>query len=100
MRRVVDEGTGFAIPVVSGTQTVVRAVPEETLSAFLPTEAELTLVAEMARFTYAPVSQGETAGRIVVLLDGELLKEIRLVYESQVPAYQPTLSLRKTLEIA
>ena len=100
MRRVVDEGTGFAIPVVSGTQTVVRAVPEETLSAFLPTEAELTLVAEMARFTYAPVHQGETAGRIVVLRDGELLKEIRLIYESEVPAARQTLSARNTLEIA
>ena len=99
-RTVVDEDLGFDIPVVSGALSTVRAVPEETFSAFLPTEAELTLIAEMARFTYAPVSQGETAGRIVVLLDGELLKEIRLVYESQVPAYQPTLSLRKTLEIA
>ena len=99
-RTVVDEGLGFDIPVVSGALSTVRAVPEETFSAFLPAEAELTLIAEMARFTYAPVSQGETAGRIVVLLDGELLKEIRLVYESQVPAYQPTLSLRKTLEIA
>lgn len=99
-RAVVDEGLGFDIPVVSGTLSTIRAVPEEEFSAFLPTEAELTLIAEMARFTYAPVSQGETAGRIVVLLDGELLKEIRLVYESQVPAAKHTLSLRKTLEIA
>ena len=54
----------------------------------------------MARFTYAPVHQGETAGRIVVLLDGELLKEIRLIYESEVPAARQTLSVRNTLEIA
>ena len=99
-RSVVDESIGFDIPVVSGTLPTVRAVPEEAFSAFLPTDAELTLIAEMARFTYAPVQQGETAGRIVVLLDGELLKEIRLVYESEVPAAQHTLSLRKTLEIA
>ena len=99
-RSVVDESIGFDIPVVSGTLPTVRAVPEEAFSAFLPTDAELTLIAEMARFTYAPVQQGETAGRIVVLLDGELLKEIRLIYESQVPAAKHTLSVRKTLEIA
>ena len=94
------ESIGFDIPVVSGTLPTVRAVPEEAFSAFLPTDAELTLIAEMARFTYAPVQQGETAGRIVVLLDGELLKEIRLIYGSEIPAAKHTLSVRKTLEIA
>ena len=100
LRKVVDGDIGFDIPVVSGTVDTVRAVPEEEFSAFLPVDEELTLLAEMARFTYAPVRQGETAGRILVLRDGELLKEIRLVYESQVPVDRPSLSVKKTLEIA
>ena len=99
-RNVVDENTGFDIPVVSGTKDLVRAVPQEEFSVFLPKDAELTLVTEMARFTYAPVHQGETAGRIVVLQDGELLKEIRLVYESEVPVAREPLGAKNTLEKA
>lgn len=99
-RKIVDNSVGFDIPVVSGTLATVRAVPEREFSAFLPADKELVLLAEMARFTFAPVDQGETAGRIVVLMDGELLAEIKLIYEAEVPAVRHTMSRMRTLEIA
>lgn len=99
-RKIVDNSVGFDIPVVSGTLATVRAVPEREFSAFLPVDKELVLLAEMARFTFAPVDQGETAGRIVVLMDGELLAEIKLIYEAEVPAVRHTMSRMRTLEIA
>ena len=98
-RKIVDGSIGFDIPVVSGTLATVRAVPEREFSAFLPGDTELTILAEMARFTYAPVEKGETAGRLIVLQGRDLLAEIKLVYACEVPAAKHTMASRKTVEI-
>ncbi len=96
-RSIIDESVGFDIPIFSGAQKTVRAVPEEMLSLFLPTDTELVLLAEMPRFTFAPVRQGEAAGRILVLQDDQLLAEIRLIYEKNVSAARSIIAERQTL---
>lgn len=99
-RCVVDDSIGFDIPVVSGACDTVRAVPEKNFSAFLPKDAELVLVAEMPRFTFAPVAQGEAAGRIVVLNDKQLISEIKLIYSADVPAARRAMAERRIMEKA
>ena len=96
-RSIIDESVGFDIPVLSGARETVRAVPERELSLFLPTDTELVLLAEMPRFTFAPVKQGEAAGRILVLQDDRLLAEIRLIYEESVSAARSILAERQTV---
>ena len=96
-RSIIDENVGFDIPVLSGARETVRAVPERELFLFLPTDTELVLLAEMPRFTFAPVKQGEAAGRILVLQDDRLLAEIRLIYEESVSAARSILAERQTV---
>ena len=96
-RSIIDENVGFDIPVLSGARETVRAVAERELFLFLPTDTELVLLAEMPRFTFAPVKQGEAAGRILVLQDDRLLAEIRLIYEESVSAARSILAERQTV---
>ena len=70
----------YEIPVVGGTEERAIAAPERELRLFLPRGEELAYVRELPRFTYAPVREGECAGRIVVLRGGEAAGEIRLIY--------------------
>lgn len=81
--RLVTEGIGFQVPVVSGNSASVRAVPEE-LSLFLPKTAVLSMEAELPYFVFAPIQEGETAGRAVIRLDGREIAETRLYYEQSV----------------
>ena len=81
--RDVMQGLTYDIPVISGSQETVRAIPEE-LRLFLPRSAELELVCEMPRFVFAPVEVGETAGTVRVYLSGEKIAESRLIYEESV----------------
>ena len=70
----------FRIPVAGGAEEYAYAAPEQELRIFLPRGEELDYVRELPRFTYAPVREGECAGRIVVLRAGESAGEVRLVY--------------------
>lgn len=81
--RLVTEGIGFEIPVISGNSASVRAVPEE-LRLFLPKTAVLSMEAELPYFVFAPIQEGETAGKAIVSLDGREIAETRLYYEQSV----------------
>ncbi len=70
----------YRIPVAGGAEDFAAAVPERELRIFLPRSEELEYVRELPRFTYAPVREGDCAGRIVVLRGGESAGEVRLIY--------------------
>ena len=73
----------YSVPVVSGDRTIVT-VRAEPLSVFLPRDVEISAAAELPRFVFAPVSEGETAGVVRFLLGGELVGESRLYYTETV----------------
>ena len=75
----------YRIPVAGGMEEYAVAVPERELRLFLPRGEQLEYVRELPRFTYAPVREGECAGRIVVLRGGESAGEVRLIYLRGVP---------------
>ena len=81
--RNVTEKLSFAVPVVSGTKNFVPVAARE-LRLFLPRAEELTVVAYLPRFVFAPVESGEKAGSIRIFRSGELLRETELYFISDV----------------
>ena len=81
--REVTAALSFEVPVVSGETALVR-VEAEPLRLFLPRSAEVTAAAELPRFVFAPVNEGETAGVVRFLLGGEVVGESRLYYTETV----------------
>ncbi len=77
--RDVTEGVCFETPVVSGTRALLP-VEARPLRLFLPREEEITLVAHLPRFVFAPVAAGESAGRLEVFRGGEKIAETELYF--------------------
>lgn len=76
--RDVTESLRFFIPVDGGEEQLeVRA---RELRLFLPRTAEITLVAHMPRFIFAPVAEGESAGTVWVFRGGEKIDETELYF--------------------
>lgn len=70
----------YRIPVAGGTEDHAEAAPEKEIRIFLPRGESPEYVRELPRFAYAPVREGDCAGRIVVLRGGEAFAETRLIY--------------------
>lgn len=77
---VVSAEERYRIPVAGGTEEFAVAAPEKELRLFMPRGEQPEYVRELPRFTFAPVREGECAGRIVVLRGGESAGEVRLIY--------------------
>lgn len=54
----------YAVPVLSATEELCAAVPEEPAYLLLRPEDTVTLTAELPRFAFAPVQQGARAGTL------------------------------------
>ena len=85
LRNVLD-GVEFDVPVLSGTKKVVKASAPDGLYLFVPNSEELVLTAELPRFAFAPLEQGDTAGRISVSMNGRVLAMCELVFTESIPA--------------
>ena len=83
----------LSLPIVGGTMQTVRLLPTSAPTLTLPSNHGTLRCAVIApRFLFAPVSAGETVGRIVWYQDGAVLTEIPLVTDTAVPTPRaPTL---------
>jgi len=81
--RRVSESLSFSVPVLGGQAERIRVGAEEA-AFFLPRSAEVTLVAHLPRFVFAPVQEGEAAGRAEVFCNGEKIGEMALFYAETV----------------
>lgn len=77
--RDVAEQARFEVPVVSGDRALLP-VEARALRLFLPRDAELTLVAHLPRFVFAPIAAGESAGRLEIFRSGERIGETELFF--------------------
>ncbi len=78
-------GRTWTVEVVSGLSETVEAVPGEGELPLLPREGWHWEV-QLPGFVYAPVSAGETAGRLLCRSeDGEILAEVPLLFARDVP---------------
>ena len=84
--KVIDsEGDYIELPVISGegSSTVpVRAA--KSVSLLVTEEDEVTVYAELPRFVYADVTEGERAGALRWTVNGEPGGEVELVYSESV----------------
>lgn len=74
----------FSVPVISGESRWAYLVPEKELILLLPRGAEISLRAELPWFEFAPVHEGERAGKVTVAVDGKTIGEYYLVYKNTV----------------
>jgi D-alanyl-D-alanine carboxypeptidase len=79
------------VPVLSGTRTLL---PVETGEhrLFLPRMAELRLVVHLPRFVFAPVEEGDSAGELSLLKDGETLVRYPIIYTQGAVLADPCLN--------
>lgn len=78
--RDVMEGQRFTVPVVSGTVQSLDLVPEKRIEVYTGGDRQICLRAELPRFVFAPVNQGETGGQIWVIINDEIVDGCRLIY--------------------
>ena len=57
----------YAVPVLSATEELCAAVPEEPAYLLVHPDDTVTLTAELPRFAFAPVQQGTRAGTLTAV---------------------------------
>jgi len=81
--RPVSEALRFSVPVVGGQQAKIGIRAAEK-RLFLPRSAEVTLVAHLPRFVFAPVKEGQAAGTAEIFCNGEKIGDLALFYGENV----------------
>ena len=78
------ESLRFEVPVLSGEQALVQAVPAKTLRLLAARDVEIELHAELPFYVFAPVAAGANAGVLRVCAQDQLIAELPLVYAEAV----------------
>ena len=86
------------MPLAAGKKNSVRAVPAEEIFVFCRRDKELTAVAELPHFVFAPLTQGEKAGRLIIYLDGNAVGECDLIYDESAALFDFTDALKRWSE--
>jgi D-alanyl-D-alanine carboxypeptidase len=82
----------YSIPVVSGKESYVNLMPEDSLELYLGDGHQAKLRVEIPRFIFAPVNKGETGGQIWVIINDEIIGCYPLVYDNTVElAVEPNI---------
>jgi D-alanyl-D-alanine carboxypeptidase (penicillin-binding protein 5/6) len=81
---VSESNTEFEIPVISGESTTVKVIPEQEFSLTTTPEDTVEYQTYLPRFVYAAVNEGETAGKMDILVNGTSAATIQLVYAETV----------------
>ena len=84
--------TAFLVPVVSGNKKCVRVGLSEKYEIFTDKRKETTFRAELPVFIFAPVKLGETAGKVCVIIDNNIVAELPLIYAEDVVMAYPCLN--------
>jgi D-alanyl-D-alanine carboxypeptidase len=72
------------IPVISGMKDAAAIHPSETFSLVYKADDKLELRWEIRKFAYAPVTEGESAGQVLITKNGETIKTIPLLFTESV----------------
>lgn len=85
MRQLDGKSFGYELPVFSGVESSVRAIPAQEIRFLLPKGAQPQYVLNLPMYCFAPVRGNALAGKLVVQLDGRILAEAEMVYEKTIP---------------
>ena len=72
------------IDAISGTKALVP-VRSDISAMLVPKRSEISMEVRLPRFVYAPVTAGEQAGTVDVIIDGKSAATARLYYGESVP---------------
>ena len=75
-----EDETFGTLPVISGLKNEVPVQAAEDFAAMCQKDDEVAIVVEAPQFVYAPAQAGQRVGVINVMVNGETVKTIQLVY--------------------
>lgn len=81
---VIPAGLSFDVPVISGEEMLAGAETEGAAYALVKNGESYTTQFELPSFVFAPIAEGESAGRAVACADGQEIASVRLVYSTDV----------------
>lgn len=81
---VIPAGLSYEVPVISGAELQAGAETEGSAYALVKNGESYTTKLELPSFVFAPIAEGESAGRAVACSGGQEIASVRLVYSEDV----------------
>lgn len=79
-RLVLEKNTRFRVPIVTGNDDMVSVEPLTDVTVFVDEDDAVAYRVELPRFVFGPVNRGDTAGQIVVTVNGRDVSKVPLVF--------------------
>lgn len=81
---VIPAGLSYEVPLISGAEMTAPAETEGAAYALIQNGESYDMEHELPAFAFAPISEGERAGRAVACSDGQEIASVRIVYSEDV----------------
>lgn len=81
---VIPAGLSYEVPLISGAEMTAPAETEGAAYALIKNGESYDMELELPAFAFAPISEGERAGRAVACSDGQEIASVRIVYSEDV----------------
>ena len=81
---VIPAGLSYEVPLISGAEMTAPAETEGAAYALIKNGESFDMELELPAFAFAPISEGERAGRAVACSDGQEIASVRIVYSEDV----------------
>ena len=81
---VIPAGLSYEVPLISGAEMTAPAETEGAAYALIQNGESYDMELELPAFAFAPISEGERAGRAVASSDGQEIASVRIVYSEDV----------------
>ena len=81
---VIPAGLSYEVPLISGAEMTAPAETEGAAYALIKNGESFDMELELPAFAFAPISEGERAGRAVASSDGQEIASVRIVYSEDV----------------
>ena len=82
---VIPAGLSYGVPVISGEAYTADAATEGAAYALIRKGESYTTRLELPSFVFAPVAEGENAGRAVACMGEREIASMRMVYSEDIP---------------
>lgn len=81
---VIPAGLSYEVPLISGAEMTAPAETEGAAYALIQNGESYDMELELPAFAFAPISEGERAGRAAACSDGQEIASVRIVYSEDV----------------
>lgn len=81
---VIPAGLSYEVPVISGAALTAAAETEGSAYALVRNGDSYEMELELPSFVFAPISEGESAGRAVACCGGQEIASVRIVFSENV----------------